>query len=177
MRARHAHGVGVRQGKKPQPFCSRSRCPDKGGDSPPSREQLPYVPADDAEDQGGYNLRKPHFQLTFHRSSLDSPLDDDLTHELREPLSSPDAKALIRRLLERGQVRFSGHALQEMAHDPFGPISKVDVVNVLRGGVVDPGELRHGTWRYPVRTARLCVVVAFRGASIVVIVTSWRNKS
>jgi hypothetical protein len=129
-------------------------------------------------ERGWTDLRKPQTLLTFYHSPLHWSSDDgDVTQELREPLSAPDAKALIRKLLDTGRVRFSGHALQEMAHDPLGPISKVDVVNVLRGGVVDPGELRNGTWRYPVRTARLWVVVAFRGPSIVVIVTSWRNKS
>jgi hypothetical protein len=96
--------------------------------------------------------------------------------ELREPLAPTEAKALIRQVILHGEVRFSRHALGEMAHDPLGPISKVDVVNVLRGGVVGPGELRSGTWRYPERTALMAVVVAFRGVAVVITVTAWREK-
>lgn len=96
--------------------------------------------------------------------------------ELREPLAPTEAKALLRQVLVHGEVRFSRHALDEMARDPFGPISKVDVVNVLRGGVVGPGELRGGTWRYPVRTSMMAVVVAFRGVAVVITVTAWREK-
>ena len=50
----------------------------------------------------------------------------------------------------------------------------VDAVNALRGGIVDPGELERGTWRYRVRTARLVVVVAFRSETDLVVVTGWR---
>ena len=55
-------------------------------------------------------------------------------------------------------------------------IGKVDVTNVLRGGVPQPGENENGSWRYQVRTQKLVVVVAFRDEETAVIVTAWRLK-
>jgi hypothetical protein len=52
----------------------------------------------------------------------------------------------------------------------------VDVVNVLRGGVVRPGELDRGTWRYQVQTGRLTVVVALRSKDELSVVTAWRIR-
>jgi hypothetical protein len=90
---------------------------------------------------------------------------------VREPLDPVAAKALIRRILDAGVVTFSAHALEELSKDG---LTTVDAVNALRGGVAGPGELERGTWRYPVRTARLVVVVAFRSESELVVVTGWR---
>lgn len=76
-------------------------------------------------------------------------------------------------MIERGRVSFSSHALEEMADDD---LTTVDCVNVLRGGIVEPGELERGSWRYRVRTARICVVVAFRPDEELVVVTAWRTE-
>lgn len=54
-------------------------------------------------------------------------------------------------------------------------IEEVDCENVLRGGVVRPGEYEHGSWRYRIETSRLAVVVAFRSENELVIVTAWRT--
>jgi hypothetical protein len=90
---------------------------------------------------------------------------------VREPLDPVAAKALVRTILNAGTVSFSQHALQELGKDD---LTTVDAVNVLRGGVVSPGELERGTWRYRVRTARLAIVVAFRSEAELVVVTGWR---
>ena len=90
-----------------------------------------------------------------------------------EPLDPPKAKDLIRAILESGEVRASNHALDEMAKDD---LTMVDCVNILRGGWVEPAEFEKGTWRYRVRTQRICVVVAFRSEAKLVIVTAWREK-
>jgi len=90
---------------------------------------------------------------------------------LREPFSTGEAKRLMGRILEAGDVRFSQHALDEMAADA---LDTVDGTNVLRGGVVDPPEWENGSWRYHVRTNRMCVVVAFRSPTTLVVVTAWR---
>jgi hypothetical protein len=52
----------------------------------------------------------------------------------------------------------------------------VDVVNVLRGGVVEPGEFERGSWRYRVHTVRIWVVIAFNSETELVIVTAWRER-
>lgn len=88
-----------------------------------------------------------------------------------EPLKAAAAKALIRTILDAGTVTFSRHALEELAKDD---LTTVDAVNALRGGMVGPGELERGTWRYRVRTARLIVVIAFRSQTELVVVTGWR---
>ncbi len=53
-------------------------------------------------------------------------------------------------------------------------LAEIDVVNVLRGGVVEPGEWENGSWRYRVRTSRIAVVAAFRSETMLVVVTAWR---
>ena len=90
---------------------------------------------------------------------------------LTEPLDPAQAKALIRKILEGGTVSFSSHALDELAADA---LTTVDCVNVLRGGVVEPAGWERGSWRYRVRTARICVVVAFRSETALAVVTAWR---
>lgn len=87
------------------------------------------------------------------------------------PLETAAAKKLIRHILEAGIVTPSDHARKEMAKDD---LDLVDCVNVLRGGIVEPGELEKGTWRYRVKTNRICVVVAFRSEQELRIVTAWR---
>jgi hypothetical protein len=93
---------------------------------------------------------------------------------LVEPLSPPQVKRLIQEILESGSVSFSNHALEELAKDD---LSTVDATNMLRGGVVDPGEFENGSWRYRVRTARMAVIVAFRSETELRIVTAWRFTS
>lgn len=89
-----------------------------------------------------------------------------------EPLDPPQAKRRIREILETGVVATSSHALKEMEKDG---LTMVDCTNVLRGGWVEPGEWENGSWRYRVRTARICVVIAFRSQSKLAIVTAWRE--
>ncbi len=93
---------------------------------------------------------------------------------LDEPLSPPEARRLIREIIENGSASFSKHAEEEMAKDN---LTMVDVTNGLRGGVVDPGEFENGSWRYRVRTARIAVIVAFRSETELRVVTAWRFKS
>jgi hypothetical protein len=90
-----------------------------------------------------------------------------------EPFDPPEAKKRIRSILDTGVVVPSGHALEEMEKDD---LTLVDCTNVLRGGFVEPAEWERGTWRYRVRTARICVVVAFRSESKLAIVTAWRER-
>lgn len=93
--------------------------------------------------------------------------------DMKEPLGPSAAKRLILGAIAEGTIVFTKHALKEMQDDD---LSSVDVVNVLRGGVVDPGEHENGSWRYRVRTSRIVVVVAFRLEKVneVVVVTAWR---
>ncbi len=93
---------------------------------------------------------------------------------LVEPLDPAAAKRLIRQIIEAGTMSFSKHALEEMADDD---LTTVDCVNVLRGGIVEPPELERGSWRYRVRTARICVVVVFRSETQLVVVTVWRIET
>ena len=68
---------------------------------------------------------------------------------LKEPLEPERVRRLIRGILQKGSVTFSGHSEKELANDG---LSTVDAVNVLRAGVADPGEFERGCWRYRVRT-------------------------
>lgn len=89
-----------------------------------------------------------------------------------EPLAPEAAKRLIRDILQSGRFIYSNHAKDEMVDDE---LTTVDCENVLRGGVVRPGEYENGTWRYRVETSKITVVVAFRSAQELVVVTAWRN--
>lgn len=93
--------------------------------------------------------------------------------ELEEPLSEVVAKQFIRRILETGDTRFASHAEQRMQERN---LSSVDVVNVLRAGVVAPAEHENGSWRYRVRTPRIEVVIAFRSSTSLVVVSAWRTE-
>lgn len=98
---------------------------------------------------------------------------------MEEPLSSVEARRLVRLALNAGRTFFSKHARQRMSE---WDMRETDVVNVLRGGWInDPAELENGTWRYKVETYGFVVVVAFRNVDDelrieVVAVTTWRKS-
>ena len=89
-----------------------------------------------------------------------------------EPLAPGAAKRLIRDILQSGRFIYSKHAKDEMLNDD---LTTVDCENVLRGGVVRPGEYENGTWRYRVETGKIAVVIAFRSEQALVVVTAWRS--
>jgi hypothetical protein len=91
-----------------------------------------------------------------------------------EPLAPTRAKQLIAQIMASGRTVYSRHAQEEMENDDL--ISN-DVVNVLRGGVVDQPEMAGGSWRYRVRTHRIVVVVAFASDAELRVVTAWRIKA
>ena len=90
-----------------------------------------------------------------------------------EPLDEQCARRLFREIVSNGEVAFSHHAREEMAKDAM---IVGDVLNLLRGGVVEPPEYENGSWRYRVRTDRMCVVVAIRSRTELAVVTAWRNR-
>jgi hypothetical protein len=90
-----------------------------------------------------------------------------------EPLKEADARAIIRRIIEDGEVEFWAHAQEEMAKDG---LSQADCLNVLRGGWPDPAEFESGRWRYRVQTQKICVVVQFESEEHLAVVTAWRKK-
>lgn len=108
-----------------------------------------------------------------HPSSLD--VTSRIIHALlvvAEPLSPTVARKLLREALVSGEIVFGQHARQEMAKDG---LTMDDVKAILRG-VVEPGELVNGTWRYRVRARAAYAVVAFWSETRVVVVTAWRLK-
>lgn len=89
-------------------------------------------------------------------------------------MAPPEAKRVLREAIGRGgQLAFTTHARREMSKDG---LESTDVVNVLRGGIVDEPEWENGVWRYHVRTQRIEVVVEFRGEMSAVVVTAWRVR-
>lgn len=93
---------------------------------------------------------------------------------MKEPLPPATVKRLLVALLAAGILSFTKHAYEEMAKDN---LTEPDVRNTLRGGMVRPGELVNGTWRYRVETNRMAVVATFRSATHAVVVTAWRFKT
>ncbi len=92
---------------------------------------------------------------------------------IKEPLEPGRVKSLLVALLENGTIEYSPHARKEMADDD---ITEDEVVGVLRGGVVEPGEQERGSWRYRVRRSKVCVVISLRTESWTVVVTAWRAR-
>jgi hypothetical protein len=93
--------------------------------------------------------------------------------DMHEPLTPDTAKRLIRHILDAGTLSYSRHSMDEMLADG---LTTLDCVNVLRAGFVQPAEREHGGWRYRVQTARIVVIVAFRSAVHLVVVTAWRLR-
>jgi hypothetical protein len=90
---------------------------------------------------------------------------------MNEPLRADAVKRLVRVILEDGLISFTSHADKEMRADE---LAKVDVENVLRGGVASEGEWENGQWRYRMYTQRIAVVIAFRSPGRLVVITAWR---
>ena len=89
-------------------------------------------------------------------------------------LRPSQAKALLVKILtEGGNVEFRPHARQEMAKDG---ITELQVLSVLRGGVVEPAESINGEWRYRVRVLPIYVVVTFIAQTYMAVVTAWKRK-
>ena len=90
-----------------------------------------------------------------------------------EPLKALDAKRLAREIVDEGTVEFSFHAEDEMKKDN---LIASDCLNLIRAGVYQPPDFINGQWRYRAETAQMCVVVTFRSATRLRVVTAWRIK-
>jgi hypothetical protein len=92
-----------------------------------------------------------------------------------EPLDAHTARARIRTIAMEGAVSYSTHALAQRL--PERAMTTADCLNVLRGGWVDGVERPDDRgWRYTVCSAQMTVVVVFRSATEIRVVTAWRNK-
>jgi hypothetical protein len=93
---------------------------------------------------------------------------------MNEPLSPGAATALIKAILQKGQIAWSQHALDELAKDSM---ATVDAVNVMRAGKVHmPAELHRNDWRYRIETSLMAVIVAFESEEELQVITAWRAK-
>ena len=90
-------------------------------------------------------------------------------------LPGRQALRLAKRIIRGGSTVFTRHARDEMENDD---LLETDVVNAISGGVIrEPGELGHrGDWCYRVRAERVTVVIMFRSAEEMVVVTVWRER-
>ena len=74
-------------------------------------------------------------------------------------------------------VRFSKHALDELANDD---LTTVDAWNVLKSGdarIVDEGELEKGSYRYRLETNFIMLVLAFQNdGNGLFVVTAWDKR-
>ncbi len=91
-----------------------------------------------------------------------------------DALSPPEAKKLLRSILEEGSISYS----VPHSHDRMKKwnMTIVDVLNVLRAGTVTPAEYESDAWRYQVATRNMTVVAEFVSETEVFVVTCWRNK-
>jgi len=94
----------------------------------------------------------------------------------KEPLGRVEARQLIRKILlgADGQLIFSVHALRESMPDE--EITEDEVIACLRRGFCGENiTFERGTWRYPIQTPGLAVVVAFDTEQMAIVVTAWRR--
>lgn len=93
----------------------------------------------------------------------------DVTGQLRAHV----ATKIIRSVLSDSHtVAFKEHAEDEMRNDN---LSMSDVRNVLLRGKVSEPEFEYGRWNYHVTTPRICVVVAIRSETYLLVITAWRK--
>ena len=90
-----------------------------------------------------------------------------------EPFSPNQTRDLCRNIIEKGGVKFSNHALEQMR---TRDLSQLDCTNVLRAGHADQAEPHGSNWRYQIHTTRMCVVVAFQSENRLTVVTAWRKN-
>jgi hypothetical protein len=87
---------------------------------------------------------------------------------MKSPLSTADAKKLLKKILDSGEVTYTQpHALQRLS-ERF--ISMIDCENVLRAGKIEP----EGVNRFKVSTNKITVVIEFLSENEVLVVTVWR---
>lgn len=92
---------------------------------------------------------------------------------LQQPLRATDAKKQIRTILVDGEVLFAEpHMSERMAERR---LQRLDVMNVLRGGVVREAEWENGEWRHHVETPRILVIVSFPEDMLLKVITCWRT--
>lgn len=89
-------------------------------------------------------------------------------------LGPVEARKLFRAIVEDGDVTFTVHARKEMKKDD---LDSPDILNLLRGGVIEGAEWENGELRYRVSTQRMCAVVTVTSAKQLRVVTAWRYKS
>lgn len=98
--------------------------------------------------------------------------------ESGEPFTRAEAKRLASKLLDSGTIRFSGHALVEMARDG---LIEADALNAIRHGASHRAMMQtDGTYSYKFTRRDVAFAVSFRidGATPVALVvrTAWRIK-
>ena len=91
-----------------------------------------------------------------------------------EPFKDHEAKRRIKGILANpaGIVQYSSHAKDQMK---TRTLERADILNILRGGKVEPPEEKDGKWAYRVRTNTMYVVIAFLSEHEMRVVTAWRK--
>jgi hypothetical protein len=106
---------------------------------------------------------------------LDGRPEDLMLEE--EPLGPVEARQLVRRILrsDEGQLVFSEHALAHRMADRA--ITEDEVFGCLARGFCGSNiTYERGTWRYPIETPDLVVVVAFDTETMAIVITTWRRR-
>lgn len=95
----------------------------------------------------------------------------------KEPLGPVEARQLIRRILrsDEGRILFTKHAVEDSMASRG--ITDDEVYACLSRGVCGVNiTFERGTWRYPIETPALVVVVAFDTETLAIVVTTWRRR-
>ena len=89
-------------------------------------------------------------------------------------MSPSQARKILSEMLNRAShfISFTKHARQQMVERD---LRAGDVLNVLKAGNIwNEPEFENGSFRYKVSTSKIIVVIAFRKAKNIVIITAWR---
>jgi hypothetical protein len=91
---------------------------------------------------------------------------------LQDCLTPREARELIDHIRVNGSISYKTHCLERMEERR---VDAQDVINVLRGGTVDPAESEYGWWRYRVHTPKIVVVIEFLSRGRLRVVTVMRT--
>lgn len=96
--------------------------------------------------------------------------------DVTSKLDRGQARKVLSRVLngEPNLISFSRHARKQMKKRN---LKTGDVLNILhKGRIYNDPEFEHGSWRYQIQTNNITVVIVFRTANYITVVTAWRNK-
>lgn len=88
-------------------------------------------------------------------------------------MSPPEARRILRAIVEFGTVRFARH-LDKRCQER--KILRAQVMYTLERGIVEPAEFENGGYRYRIRGPEAVIVVEIETKTLAVVISAWRPR-